>query len=67
MTQVTVLKLTYVKLSSFDSYTAHTPFTSVGLVGVRAVIGELLSTDRGAGVSTLHSPLAACRRSTPAY
>ena len=42
-------------------------YTSVGLVGVRAVIGELLSTDHGAGVSTLHSPLAACRRSTPAY
>ena len=55
--------------SFFDSYTAHTPtpFTSARLVGVRAVIGELLSTDRGAGVSTLHSPLAACRRSTPAY
>ena len=40
-------------------------YTSVGLVGVRAVIGELLSTERGAGVSTLHSPpVAAPRRLT---
>ena len=41
-------------------------FTSVGLVGVRAVIGELLSTDHGAGVSTLHSPLST-RRLSPLH
>ena len=35
-------------------------FTSVGLVGVRTVIGELLA-------AVPVSPLAACRRSTPAY